>query len=146
MIFFFFCSICFLGWLEVFFLPQLDNSDMPLDPSPRDRISLSSHKHRPVFCCFDSGTREITLWIQKGAFPLRKRTNYAAFLNLRVISLVVVSILVQGKSLFESKKGRFPYRNVQCSILDPKSDFPCTRIETTTSSLGLNVNENMIYF
>ena len=27
------------------------------------------HKHRLVFCCcFDSGTREITLWIKKGRF------------------------------------------------------------------------------
>ena len=42
---------------------------MPLDPSTRNRISLSSHKHRPAFCCcFDSGTREIPLWIQNPTF------------------------------------------------------------------------------
>ena len=77
---------------------------MPLDPSTRDRISLSAHKHRPVFCCcFDSGTREITLWIQKGAFPHT-----------------------------ETYKQR--------SILDSKSDLPCTRI-VTTSSLGLQCNQ-----
>ena len=36
----FFCSLCFLGWLEAF-SPQLVNSNMPLDPSTSDRISLN---------------------------------------------------------------------------------------------------------
>ena len=70
----FFCSLCFLGWLEAF-SPQLVNSNMPLDLSTRD-----------------FGTREITLLIQNGAFPLRKRTNNVAFWFLRVISLVPESI------------------------------------------------------
>ena len=62
---------------------------MPLDPSTRDWISLSVAKHRPVFCCcFGSGAREITLGIQKGAFPLRKRTENVKFLIQRVISFV----------------------------------------------------------
>ena len=62
---------------------------MPLDPSTRDRISLGAHKHRPVFCCcFESGTREITLRVQKGASPLRKRTKNVTFWIPRVISLV----------------------------------------------------------
>ena len=47
---FFFCSFCFLWRFEAF-SPQLVESNMPLYPSTRDRISLSSHKHRPVFCC-----------------------------------------------------------------------------------------------
>ena len=86
-----FFSICFLGWIEAF-SPKLVDSNMPLDPSSNDRISLSSHKYRLVFyCCFDSSTREITLLIKKG----RKRIK-------------------------------------QRSILNPKSDFSCTRIETTT--------------
>ena len=50
---------------------------MPLDPSTRDWISLNAAKHRPVFCyCPGSGAREITLGMQKGAFPLQKRTEY----------------------------------------------------------------------
>ena len=52
---------------------------MPLDredPSTRDWISLNAAKHRPVFC-YSSGSdaREITLGIQKGAFPLQKRSE-----------------------------------------------------------------------
>ena len=65
MIFFFFCSICFLGGLEAF-SPQLVNPNMPLDPSNRDQISLSSHKHSPMFrFCFDSGTRKKSLFWSK---------------------------------------------------------------------------------
>ena len=113
----FFCSICFLRSLEAF-SPQLVDSNMSLDPSTRDRTSLN------IGPCF-----------------------------------VVVSILVQGKSLFQSKcyvlwtfqevshrkfmKTCPHFRGVslgaykQRRILYPKSDFPCNRIETTTSSLGL---------
>ena len=61
-----FCSICFLNleWFEAF-STQLVDSNMPLDSSTRDRISLSSHKNRSLFCCcFDYGAREITLWIK----------------------------------------------------------------------------------
>ena len=77
---------------------------MPLNPSARDWINLSSPKHRPVFCCcFDSGTREITLRIQKERYPMETYT--------------------------------------QRSILDSKSDFPCTRIERTISSLGLKCKQ-----
>ena len=68
---------------------------MPLDPSTRDWISPDTAKHRPVFCYSSgSGAREITLEIQKGAFPL--------------ISLFRVISLVQGKSLLGVKKGRSP--------------------------------------
>ena len=71
----FFALSSFLDSLEAF-SPQLVDSNMPLHPSTRDRTSPSSPKHSPVFCCcFDSGTREITLEIQKGAFPLQKRTE-----------------------------------------------------------------------
>ena len=99
----FFCSIYFLGWFEAF-SPQLVDSNMPLDPSTRDLISLSAAKHRPVFCyCFGSDAREITLRIQKGAFPLQKHTESV--------------------------------------ILYSESDFPCARIETISSSLGLKCKE-----
>ena len=75
---------------------------MPLDPSTRDWISLNAAKHRPVFCYwFGSGAREITLGIQKGAFPLQKRSE-------NVISLFRVISLVQVKSLLGVKKGRSP--------------------------------------
>ena len=78
---------------------------MPLDPSTRDWISLNTAKHRPVFYySFGSGAREITLGIQKGAFPLQKRTENVNF--------------------FYSE-----------------SDFPCARIETITSSLGLKCKQ-----
>ena len=53
---------------------------MPLDPSTRDWISLNTAKHRPVFCyCSGSGAREITLGMQKGAFPLQNRTEFVIF-------------------------------------------------------------------
>ena len=75
---------------------------MPLDPSTRDWISLNTAKHRPVICYSSgSGAREITLEIQKGAFPLQKRTE-------NVNSLIRVISLVQGKSLLGVKKGRSP--------------------------------------
>ena len=75
---------------------------MPLDPSTRDWISLDTAKHRPVFCYYSgSGAREITLEIQKGTFPLHKRTE-------NVISLFRAISLVQGKSLLGVKKGRSP--------------------------------------
>ena len=75
---------------------------MPLDPSIRDWISLHTAKHRPVFCYSSgSGAREITLEIQKGAFPLQKRTE-------NVNSLFRVISHVQGKSLLGVKKGRSP--------------------------------------
>ena len=75
---------------------------MPLDPSTRDWISLNTAKHRPVFCYSSgSGAREITLEIQKGAFPQQKRTE-------NVVSLFRVISLVQGKSLLGLKKGRSP--------------------------------------
>ena len=84
----------------------LIDSNMPLNPSTRDWISQSAAKHKPVFfCCFSSGPREITLGIQKGAFPYRNVLSTYFFL-FRVISLV------QGKSLLGFKKGRFPYINV----------------------------------
>ena len=76
---------------------------MPLDPSTTDWISLNAAKHRPVFCYwFGSGAREMTLGIQKGAFPLQKRTENVIFFIQRMISLV------QGKSLLGVKKGRSP--------------------------------------
>ena len=53
---------------------------MPLDPSTREWISLNTAKHRPVFCyCSGSGAREITLKMQKGAFPLQKRSENVIF-------------------------------------------------------------------
>ena len=53
---------------------------MPLDPSTRDWISLNTAKHRPVFCYSSgSGAMEITLEIQKGAFPQQKRTENVIF-------------------------------------------------------------------
>ena len=77
---------------------------MPQDPSTRDWISLNAAKHRPVFCYSSgSGAREITLGIQKGAFPLQKRTENVIFYS--------------------------------------ESDFPCARIETITSSLGLKCKQ-----
>ena len=107
-----FCSICFLGWLKAF-SSQLVDSNMPLDPSTRDRISRSSHKHKPVFCCcFDSGTREITRWIQNATFFARFRKSPS------------------GRSCRHTPfLGRFPW-NLQ-TTLDPKSD--CARIEITSS-------------
>ena len=99
------CSICFRGWLEAF-SSELVDSNIPLDPSTRDWISLNTAKHRPVFCyCSGSGAREITLEMQKGAFPLQKRTEDVIFYSesdfpcAREITLGF-------------KKGRFPYRNV----------------------------------
>ena len=84
----FFCSICYLGWLEAF-SPQLVDSNMPLNPSlpsTRDRISLNGAQNRPVFCCcFDSGTKEITLWIKKRTFPLLRRT--ARFARLTELTI-----------------------------------------------------------
>ena len=51
------------------------------------------------------------------------------------LCFVVVLILVQGKSLSGSKKGVSPTETCkQLSVLDSKSDFPCTKIETTTST------------
>ena len=77
-----FCSICFLRSLEAF-SPQLVDSNMPLDPLTRDRISLSAHKHRPVFCCgFDSGTREITLSIQNThVLPTFQEVSHRKFMK-----------------------------------------------------------------
>ena len=55
-------------------------------------MSLNAAKHRPVFCySFGSGAREITLGIQKGAFPLQKRTENVFFFIQRVISIVTES-------------------------------------------------------
>ena len=94
--------------------------------------------------------------------PLNQRSDKSVHTNIG-LCFVVVLILAQGKSLFGSKilrslhiSGSQPpevpedtpnFRGVshetykQCSILDQKSDFPCTRMEILTSSLGLTCKQ-----
>ena len=57
------------------------------------------------------------------------------------------SLNVSGSQLSEVPEGTPHFRGVspetykQRSILDPKSDFPCARIEITTSFLGLKCKQ-----
>ena len=74
--------------------------------------------------------------------PLNQRSDKSKFTQIIGLCLVNVSILAQGKSLPGFKKGHFlTETNKQRSILQPKSDLPCTRIGTTTSSLGVKCKQ-----
>ena len=81
-------QLSWMNFLEAF-SPQLVDSNMPLDPSTRNWISLSAAKHRPVFCCcFGSCAREITLGIQKRGVSPTETYRKVKFLIQGVISLV----------------------------------------------------------
>ena len=100
------------------FSPQLVDSNMPLDPSTWDRISLNIALFLLLFRFWYKGNHSFNpkcyvLWTFQ-------EVSRRKFMKTRPIL------------------GAFPlgaYK--QCSILDPKGDFPCTRNETTISSLGL---------
>ena len=91
-----------------------------------------SKTNRPVFCYwFGSGAWEITLGIQKGAFPLQKRTENVIFYSesdfpcAREITL-------------EIQKGAFPLqKRTENVFFYSESDFSCARAITLGIQKGV---------
>ena len=97
----FFCSIYFLGWFEAF-SPQLVDSNMPLDPWNRDRISLN------IGLCF-----VILPVLVQGKSLLRFKKGRFLYRNvLKRNSFIQSDFPCAREITLGSPKGAFPYRNV----------------------------------